>query len=304
MNPPRPTIRYRKRAGAHLCVDLTDSANLYRSDYQAKLYRDAVQSSAYQRLIGRPFREASEQVPTLLSQLGLSQRTSLQILDCGPADGEAAVAGLDAITKEYCVERYTVVDINSQLLSSVAKAVKAEFDIEVYAVLGPFEEYRARRSKSRTPVLVLVGNTAMNYEPADLSMLLARLARPGDPVMIQVMLRTRGSDQLTPYRTRAVRRFVFEPLKQLGIQPDDVRSFVRSGAHDVTMGFSMRRAKDLPEAGLFLHRGDSILAAKTMRYTRASYAAMCKTLFSKSVTRVGPRSVATTVGYVRPEADT
>jgi hypothetical protein len=303
MNECLPIIRSRQCIGSQMLVDLTESANLYQTPTQAALYRAAVGTPTYRRDVEMPLRAAAKAIPRLMRQIGLTKNSSVEILDCGPADGEAAADGLDEMATLFSVEKCTVIDINPRLLRDVGRAIKQRRNVPVRTVLAPFEAYDVGPHRGQRPVVVLLGNTALNYEPADLRFMLSRVARPSDPIMIQVMLRRPGTTQLAPYRTAQVRRFVFEPLRHLGIHEEDVGSWIEQGKRDIMMGFRMKRKRDLPRMNLFLRPGDTLVTARTMRYSRGDYRAVCAALFATAKTHV-EGAVATTVGLLKATGKT
>lgn len=302
MRRPLPTIRRVFRRAGRTVIDMSDSANLYLTSAQGKLYESVLANSLYQEFVAIPLAQAANALPLLLQSIASTDaRQPLTIVDCGPATAEESIRKLKGLRRVVSIRRYVAVDVNSRLLSKVKTGVNARFKFPVATIHKRFEDLDslAVREHAKGKVLLLFGSTCMNYDPAELLMLMHRLSFPGMLVSLETLLRNKEPFSSREYESDAVMRFVFGPLGLTDAAREDFnfRSVTDNGR--VRLEFVARRKVKLRHPKVpTLHPGDRVWTAFSRRPTLLEHQEELAQITARFDTFVLENRVAASLGQV------
>jgi Histidine-specific methyltransferase, SAM-dependent len=302
MRRPLPTIRRILRQAGSTLVDMSDSANLYLTPTQGRLYEGVLADSVYQKAVAGPLAEAGNGLATLLESVASTEADEpLTVIDCGPGTAEESVRKLRSLRGVVSVRRYVAVDVNSRLLSKVKTGVVAELGFPVSTIQKRFEELDSHsvREHAEGKVLLLFGSTCMNYEHSELIRLIRGLSFPGMLISMESMLRTREAFSSKEYESDAVIQFAFGPLGLLdaALEHFDFRSIAANGR--VRLEFIAKRSVRLRHPKIpALRSGDRVWTAFSRRPTLLEYQQEISQIAARFDTFVLENRVAASLGQV------
>ncbi len=302
MRRPLPTIRRVLRKGGRTLLDLADSANLYLTPAQGKLYESVLADGSYLESVAAPLAQAGDALALLLKSVAsLGARQPLTVVDCGPATSEESIRKLRALRHVVAVRRYVAVDVNSRLLSKVKAGVVADLGFPVTTIQKRFEELDsdALHKHAEGTVLLLFGSTCMNYEREVLRRLMHRLSFPGLLISLETLLRNDGVLSSSEYASDAVARFAFGPLWLLDAVPEhfDFRSIAANGRVLLEFIAKRRIRLDHPEAPPLLP-GDRVWTAFSRRPTLLEHQAEVSRIAARFDSFVLENRVVASLGQV------
>lgn len=120
---------------------------------------------------------------------------SVEIVELGPGDGSKSTIVLEAALERQPLVRYRPIDISASALRSLSERLVGEYDrLFVSAYCGDYRSaLLARPRHTEAAMLVMfLGSSIGNYEPAEATALLRGIARnmlPGDALLLGADLR-------------------------------------------------------------------------------------------------------------------
>jgi len=291
----RPTIR--SFAGALRFVapqkarnrvwDFSASSNLYVLNGQPKLYRKAIENPHYLKRLDRPL---TSTIKKSLQSSKLQFGHFVRMIDLGPGDASKSIPVVRRILDEVGHLIYSPVDISPVFLRLACDRVGRLKGVRTKPHLELFEGLSRAKidSDHKAQLVVSIGPTFMNFKGPAICRLLKNLTRPGDLCLICIQYRKRGinaADFLDPYRTNDVVRFNFSILGHLGFRENDVSYFARIRDACIEMGFVINTLSLFTQdLGFRLH--DTIITAKSYRYSLKDYQALLHSFFPSTIDTV------------------
>jgi hypothetical protein len=298
---PLPIVRRVLRQNEQTILDLSDSANLYLTPSQGRLYERVLADNLYRESVAGPLAQAGNALALLLTTIAPMDTQPLTIVDCGPATAEESIRKLRALRHVVKVRRYVAVDVNSRLLSKVKAGVASNLRFPVTTLQKRFEELDTQtlREHAEGKVLLLFGSTCMNYEPAALLRLMHRLSFPGLLISLESLLRNDSLSSSRGYESDAVVRFAFGPLALLDADIEDFDFHSRAASGRVRLEFVAKRRTRLehPKAPR-LSPGDRVWTAFSRRPTLLEHQAEVSQIAARFDTFVLENRVVASLGQV------
>lgn len=237
-------------------------AGLYGTQRQGLLYLDAYRSSGYHEAVVKPLDQMEARVADCAAEVMDRERVGT-VVDLGPGDTAETLVRIGVLRARLAaIRNYIAVDLNHMLASDAAVAVADHFpDLRTRALVAEFERLTSANFGRSGPVLFLLGSTFMNYRPRRVCELMRRIGRPGDGLAAVSMLRPDGdaSALVCPYENLAMRRFLFEPLRQFGIRRQAVQYAPNFAMGEVRLDWVVTQDSD----ALFTHRRRTVLLPGT-----------------------------------------
>jgi hypothetical protein len=294
-----PELRHVRRRDGRVVVDLTHSANLYLAEFQGDAYEAMLVGGTYAQQVSKTLALGPSFLGPLLEMQFAGRHGPVVVVDCGPGTAETAVAQLRHVSQFASELTYVPIDVNGKLLKNVTHVVGRQFDMAINPICARFEDVDAVSIPERMGSLrvVLFGATGINYETGELKRILTALAGPRAIVAFDFLLRVPGADCVSAYRSRAVGKFAFGPLRLLGGKANDFAFEPRWRAGRVSLEFrAQRRTRLALDRCSTLEKGDVVCTAFSRRPTSNEYLRLVKQILRKSHTVIADHVLATTVG--------
>lgn len=256
--------------------DLSDSKLWYLTPQQAQGYLDLEKTEGYKKsVIEKEVQLIQRHLPDILEAL---VHKTYNFVDLGCGDGKKATLFIEELDKHIQL-RYCPIDISGYMVSKAAEAVKA---LQVGEVLdfkwniSDFENLNnitplLRDSVFQNNFMMLLGNTLGNFDMEDILHSIRSSMNEHDVLLIGNGI-TRGSneqDWAKEYKDKAIKDWLLEMLKLMGLDEDDVDYDVRFVNSRIEELYTLKRDKTVKH---LLHtidfkKGDVIIAAISYKYT-------------------------------------
>jgi uncharacterized SAM-dependent methyltransferase len=220
----------------------------------------------------------------------LAIKSNVVLVDLGPGYPTKTIPIVDMLRARTKRLVYCPVDINPHFLSLACTRISKFRDVRVHPFQQLFQ-YLLRSQLSNVAtgrhaqLIVSIGPTFMNFAASEISSILRRLTRTGDLCLVCAQFkspRITPAALIEPYDTADVERFNFSILKHIGFKSNEVSYFVDFAHHCVNMGFRVL-TPSLTMASLGFRRHDTIITAKSHRYTLARYRSVLHAIFKKEL---------------------
>ena len=280
-------------------LDLTDSANLYLTQDQARLYRAATVEPGYSATVLSAVKTGVEEAAGVFHLLAKAT-DEVAVIDLGLGSADIVKSRYELLGRHLSIREVVAVDVNAELLRGATRALSQMALGPISGLNSKFTDaLELRLHAAGLKKLIVLGSSCFNLSRTQLQRVISRLAEAGDLMLLQFLLHLPGAETsriAAPYRSAEIASFVFEPIRLLGGRREDFTPHIGWESGCIAFDFVTKR-------GLALGAGIGEVQPACKVRTGFSRRPRLEALFrevgllaSEFHVLVGPSGIATVVG--------
>jgi len=276
--------------------NIADSKLWYLTPSQAQSFLDLEDEEEYKRdVTQKEIDLINKNIKEILDSVGTEP---LNIIDIGCGDGRKAALFIEHLKGKLKL-RYCPIDISDYMVEKALEKLKKLNAGEVVKFqwnISDFENIEnitslLRYGGYKNNLILLLGNTLGNFEINELLYEIRSSMRDGDFLLIGNGLDNRKPEEiLKSYNTEAFNRFSIQPIKQLGLEEDDVEFGVRFRNSRVESFYTLKKDKKITFLGKTVNffKGDQIVVIISYKYDKSDFISFLKMYFDGVKIYVSP----------------